>query len=971
MGNLSQLPAGFQLDPAQQPQALPTGFQLDQPQLQAPELRPLTFGEQVKGTAEGIGTLVTSAIAEPLAGISGLAGLAAEAVGVAPSGFAAEQVEAVRGLLTFKPESREGKEALAGLGEFVQPVVDKLLQLKTFLGDAAFENTSSEALAGLATAIPDALLLATSVPKVSRGLPKIKPADIKTPEAQQLEIAQALTQKKPVDVAEIIQADPAFFQAATELGVTAEPLASFASKNPQFVAVEQGLASVPSSVLDVKSRAFITDLAGRADNIIEQFGGTLDKGQLNIDFKRTALETIDGLAKAADDVYGTIGKSLPKAGRFEAPNTVAFLQEKARELGGVNELPTKLKSILKSLESKNTGGLDQIGLDLRNKLTTNKQASVAEYNARPDSQGGKILSTDIARELSPDYLNNRSLSANVHEPASAFIKERYADILRQPPGPGETPSVLFTAGGTGSGKSTALDGLIDTQSFQVVFDTNMSKFPSAVTKIDQALAAGKSVDIAMVYRDPLEAFQNGSLTRAIRQAEEFATGRTVPLNDHIDTHRGSLNVVGKLAEKYKDNPNVNIQAIDNSRGKGNAEFIDLSNLDKFKVKDYNKVTKDIENILEEAHAQGQITTDTFKGFKPNGPTTTSKTDISGAPGQPQQEIISKLEPVVNPTLGKIDQIRREVGQALNSRSGSFKDVETGLNKALYGRLAKDQEIIAKNAGLSDITEAAKSLIIQRKGIESDLVTLLGKDLNQALSVNVAGAIKGLAKNDIGRFKKVIDAIPKSQRSEIVLSALNDVFRGAGVGQQSLSPTQFVKWFQNISRSPAVKKILFDSLPGGSQKAVENLFKVSLGISNALGNRIATGRLNAMFNQDTGFLRKMVGKAVPLAVGIATGSPRTAAATNATVEFLQQSTNGAKQAADLLASSQFQSIIRQSVREGVIEGASASAKLTRAEAALQKTSVFRKWRDSLSREQLASLTRSGLIEYLFVSELEEQ
>lgn len=663
----------------------------------------LTFGEKLKGTAEGVATLVSSAIAEPLAGISGLAGLAAETVGVAPQGFGAEQVEAVRDLLTFKPESREGKAAIAGLGEDLSFIVEPLQNLKSFLGDKAFEATGSEAIAGLLTALPDAFLLAPLVPRAPK-VPQIKSRFPTEPtgaavEAQQQQIATTLSKGSPVDIAKLVDADPAFFRAAEELGVTAEPLASFASKNPQFVAIEQGLASVPASALDVQTRTFITDLAGRADNLIERLGGTLDKGQLNIDFKRNAMETIDSLGKSADDVYGTLSKILPKEGRHPAPNTVRFIQEKAKELGGVDKLPSRLKGVLRDLSSKTT------------------------------------------------------------------TKKGLASVV--------------------TGKRTA-------------------------------------------------------------------------------------------------------------------------------------------------------TTE-----------------------------------VINPTLGKIDQVRREVGQALNTRLGKFKDVESGLNKALYGNLAKDQEAIAVAGGFGEIAESAKGLIIQRKGLEENLVTLLGKDLNQALSVNVAGAVKGLAKNDIGRFNKVIDAIPKAQRPEIVLSALNDVFRGTGVGQQSLNPTQFVKWFENINRSPAVKKALFENLPKGTEKAVNNLFKVSSGISRALGNRVTTGRLNAMFNQETGFLRRMVGKAIPAAVGVATGSPIGAVATNATVEFLLQSTNGAKRASELLGSPQFQAIIRRSVSEGVVDGAKASAGLLKAEVALQKTKLFTQWRDTLSEAQRASLQSGGLVSYLFINELKEE
>ena len=673
----------------------------DQPVAQEEEL---SFMQRAKGTLEGFGTLASGAVAEPLAGLAGLGGLAAEAVGVAEQGYAAEQVEAVRNLLTYQGDSPEARDALAGLSEDLKVVIEPLMKVKQWLGDETFEATDSAALAGLMTAVPDALLMAPMVPKGPRTpktpqAPRGKEPTMSAVEAEQNAISDTLMKGKPSDIAEIVQADPAFYKATSELGMLEEPLASFASKNPQFVAVEQGLASVPASMLDVRSKAFISELSQTADNLIEKLGGTLDKGQMNIDFKRSALDTVEGLGQSADDVYGVLAKELPKTGRFEAANTVAFLEAKAQELGGIEYLPPKLRKILN---------------DLKPKVTTKK---------------GPV-------------------------------------------------SVI-----TGAATST--------------------------------------------------------------------------------------------------------------------------------------------------------------------------------------------EEIINPTLGKIDQIRREIGQGMNKRSGPFKDVESGLNKAIYGNLAKDQEIIAQASGFADVAETAKSLIIQRKGLEDNLVTLLGRDLNQALSVNVAGAIKGLAKNEIGRFHKIMEAIPKAQRKQIVLSALNDVFRGAGVGQQSLSPTQFVKWYQNINRSPAVKKALFDNLPKGAPAALENLFKVASGVSKALGNRITTGRLNAMFNPETGFVRRIIGKAGASAVGYAAGGPVGSMATNATVEFLSQATDGSKRASALLASPEFQTIIRESVKEGVVDGVRASAELTKRALKLQKSKAYRAWTTGLSDAAKTEISSNGLISYLFNDEPEKE
>jgi len=190
-------------------------------------------------------------------------------------------------------------------------------------------------------------------------------------------------------------------------------------------------------------------------------------------------------------------------------------------------------------------------------------------------------------------------------------------------------------------------------------------------------------------------------------------------------------------------------------------------------------------------------------------------------------------------------------------------------------------------------------------------------------------------------------------------------------QRSLNPTQYTKWYQSINRSPAAKATLFKELPPGAPKALDNLFKVTSGISRALGDRVTTGRLNAMFNEETGFLRRMVGRVAPAVVAFSTGSPLAASMTSASTAFLRQGTDGAKRASDLLGSPQFQAVVRRSAKEGVIDGKKASAGLNKAENAMKKSKTYRDWELSLDTQQKQLLKDSGLIGYLFAQQFTQQ
>lgn len=253
------------------------------------------------------------------------------------------------------------------------------------------------------------------------------------------------------------------------------------------------------------------------------------------------------------------------------------------------------------------------------RLANDYTGLAAEYAQLPSTDGGRILNTDDAREMSPEYRADRTRSADVHEPSSAFVKQMYAEKLSKPTPPGKDNTVLFTAGGTGAGKTTGLQeaqkvsqGIRDAE---LVYDTNMNTFDSADKKIQQALKAGRKVGIVYTYRDPVEAMENGALKRASRMEQEMGTGRTVPIDEHFKTHMGSREVMDRLQQKYGDDHRFHMVVIDNSRGPGNATIV--SGLDKLPRLDHNEVRKGLNNVLENAYRTGKISQAIYEGTRGN------------------------------------------------------------------------------------------------------------------------------------------------------------------------------------------------------------------------------------------------------------------------------------------------------------------------------------------------------------------
>lgn len=270
------------------------------------------------------------------------------------------------------------------------------------------------------------------------------------------------------------------------------------------------------------------------------------------------------------------------------------------------------------------------------KIASDPAAAEREYAQIKGTLGGKLLNTDLARELSPDYLKDRKKSQAVHEPASWIVKQLYAKRLAEQPEVGDLPEVLFTAGGTGAGKTTGLSEAAkinpDVNRAQIIYDTNMNGAKSSIQKIEQALAAGKTARIVYTYRDPVDSLVNGALKRAATQAREYGSGRTVPLTAHAETHVGSASTIREIAQKYKDDPRVQILAINNSAGKGGAKVMDLSEIPDLQ---YDTVLGDLHAALDREHAAGRVPEDVYHAFRGDGGPE-ARPALAGQGGQPDE-----------------------------------------------------------------------------------------------------------------------------------------------------------------------------------------------------------------------------------------------------------------------------------------------------------------------------------------------
>jgi hypothetical protein len=216
---------------------------------------------------------------------------------------------------------------------------------------------------------------------------------------------------------------------------------------------------------------------------------------------------------------------------------------------------------------------------------------------------GFLVSADCARELFPDYALNLDTKLKyalaVQKSASAIAEMVFDQLLGENPG----KPVLFTAGGTGAGKTSSIRRNSDTNNQYlgagIIFDGNFNSWSSSKRRVEKCLQNGCKVVIIFVHRHPVESFLQGVITRA-----QFE-GRTVAIEPHLRMHKDSISTFLKTSRSFKDNENVSCEVLINTGHELETYKADIDYLKTVKY-DSEELRKILQEELYNAKSQGQI-----------------------------------------------------------------------------------------------------------------------------------------------------------------------------------------------------------------------------------------------------------------------------------------------------------------------------------------------------------------------------
>jgi hypothetical protein len=151
-----------------------------------------------------------------------------------------------------------------------------------------------------------------------------------------------------------------------------------------------------------------------------------------------------------------------------------------------------------------------------------------------------LIDSDHIKSLHPRF--NGDNAPEIHPLSSKAMQEVYKEALKDP----SIKKVKFTAGGSGSGKSEVVLKNI-TGDGAIIMDGTLANFEKATKNIQQAIDAGKEVELHSVFAP-------------VKVAQKFSAGRServVPIDVLEGKHVGFRTSIRDLAKKFESHVSVN------------------------------------------------------------------------------------------------------------------------------------------------------------------------------------------------------------------------------------------------------------------------------------------------------------------------------------------------------------------------------------------------------------------------------
>ena len=292
--------------------------------------------------------------ATTLPGMAAAAGgtqAAIEATQAATGGrFDAGEVATTAALAPVLPAAVRGVQAVRAARAPVAPAAGPAAPAGAPMG-TAMAPAAPAAPIRAAAAAPEVQPSAMQVTPPAAPAAAMTPQELATPARTAAEGGMGATRATSV-LAGQAAPDPKVLEAARRLGIDEYLQTDHLTSNQAYRELAQAVKSIPGSQTRAAEIQGLEQVGQRADRLINEIGGTTDLSKLNQAVRTQLDQTVTNLSNQADDAYKALRTQIPSQTRGEATNVLEFVQRRADDLDGAENLSALEKMVRSKLTPK-------------------------------------------------------------------------------------------------------------------------------------------------------------------------------------------------------------------------------------------------------------------------------------------------------------------------------------------------------------------------------------------------------------------------------------------------------------------------------------------------------------------------------------------------------------------------------------------------------------------------------------------
>ena len=181
----------------------------------------------------------------------------------------------------------------------------------------------------------------------------------RNPRATYEDVAESVSSRDAQRAIPEVMADPEVMAAARQLGINVNP--GVYSTNEIYREIENSLKMIPGSQLSANEKETVRLLGERADELLVDYTGTLDKTAIGSEIQERIGNTIVDLEKQEGAMYDTLRETIPPSLRVIPESTVGHIDGLIAQLGEVSDLDPTIRRMYERI--RRPGGVNYALLD--------------------------------------------------------------------------------------------------------------------------------------------------------------------------------------------------------------------------------------------------------------------------------------------------------------------------------------------------------------------------------------------------------------------------------------------------------------------------------------------------------------------------------------------------------------------------------------------------------------------------------